>query len=97
MADCVTLGSDYVVELTYRDANNALSTPTVYELDYLDASDNQSTITQGNIDNPSTGVLRVGIPTDEVGAWSWRMTATVSGGQLVTSGTFCVKTDGGFT
>ena len=94
MADCVTVGTDYVVQVTYRDADGTLTTPTTYDLDYKDPSDNETTITQGNITAVSTGVLRVGIPTDEVGVWNWRLNAVVAGDDVVTAGVFCVKGDG---
>lgn len=94
MSDCLTVGSSAVIEGTFRDATDDLTTPTTYTVDYRDPSGNVTTIGQGSITAVSTGVLRASIPTDEVGVWRYIWEVVIDGAALVVPGVFCVKEDG---
>lgn len=90
----MTIGSEYVVRGTIRNADEALETPSSYSVEYRDPSGNVATIAQGSMTNPSTGVVEGVIPLDEVGVWRGNLLATIDGVDLVLPFVVCVKANG---
>ena len=94
MADCITIGSDYVARGVFRDAAGALTTPSAYSAEHRDPSGNTATIAQGSMSLISTGIVEATIAADEVGVWRGNLRGTVDGVDLVQPFVFCVKGDG---
>jgi hypothetical protein len=88
------IGTDVIVEGTFRDVDDQLTTPTTYAVDYKTPSGVVATIAQIDIDNPSTGRLVATIPTDQVGVWRYSWHVTIDDRDLVVSGGFCVDPSG---
>lgn len=85
-----TIGTDVIVEGTFRNLAGTLTTPTTYTVTYWLPDGTDQTINQVDIDIISTGVLQAVIPTTDDGVWRYTWNVTVGGFALVVAGSFCV-------
>ena len=90
MTGSVVIGSDAVIQGTFRDADGDLTTPTAYTVTYKPPTGPDQTIPQGDIIVVSTGVLEAVVPTNEAGIWRYVWNVTIGGYELVVGGGFCV-------
>ena len=73
MASCdtdYTIGTDVIVEATFKDDADALTDPTTVTCYALDPSGNEAAVTP--LSNPSVGVYRGTVTVDESGIWRYR-------------------------
>lgn len=94
MADCMTIGSEYVVRGEFRNAAGELDTPSTYSTEYRDPSGNTDTIAQGSMSLVSTGIVEATIGLDELGVWRGNVLGTIDGVDLVLPFVVCVKANG---